>query len=888
MSSNDQSPVTTVRGGVVSRLALFARLDGAARVTVISAPPGSGKTSLLRSWIPAAGLTEQAAFVAVQGAESDPQRFWIGVADALRGTAAGSTMVRELTASPELDGWAIVERLLQDLAPLEERLRLVIDDVHQVRSEEAQRQLELLLMRAPPQLRFVLTTRRDLQLGLHRLRVERELTEMRAADLRFTLDEARALFRGAGADLPDSALRVLHERTEGWAAGLRLAALLLAGHPDPERFAAEFSGSERTVADYLLAEVLVRQREEVKRLLLRTSVLERISGDLADLLTGGSGSERILQDLERAGAFVVSLDARRTWFRYHQMFADLLQLELRRTVPEEITGLHAAAAGWYASHGYRVEAIRHAQAARDWGLAARLLSRHWFGLALDGQAATARTLLDAFPVDVVAADGELTALTAIDALERGSLEEAERWHALAAHMSESVPPDQRANFHLTLTVLRLSLARQRGDLPAVAEESDQLSAALALDPGQHGLGNELRALALISVGIAETWSIRIEDADAHLGQGIALACRTERPYLEALGLAHWAIVAQNQSLPSAAERGMRAIELARRHGWADQPIAAAAFTAFSLQMLWQGRLEEAASRLEQAERVVHQEADPVSALVLHYVGGLLELARGRDREALSAFRPAERMAKLVVANHALATKTRAFMLHAWTRLGDTQRAEQAWAKMDSQEQEAGEARVALAALRLAQGDPQAATAALVPVLDGTSHLMEPRAWMAQPLLLQAIACDALGDQAAVGRALERALDIAEPGGAVMPFLLHPAPRLLARHAGHGTAHHALISRILSLLEGRSPEGIIGLRHEPLLPHEALSTSEMRVLRYLPTNLSAREIADELSLSVFTVRTHMRHVYEKFGVHNRTDAVKGARARGLLAPASRAP
>jgi LuxR family transcriptional regulator, maltose regulon positive regulatory protein len=151
-----------------------------------------------------------------------------------------------------------------------------------------------------------------------------------------------------------------------------------------------------------------------------------------------------------------------------------------------------------------------------------------------------------------------------------------------------------------------------------------------------------------------------------------------------------------------------------------------------------------------------------------------------------------------------------------------------------------------------------------------------------------IACDALGDLAAAGHALERALDLTEPGGAVLPFLLHPAPRLLARHAGHGTAHHALISRVLSLLEGMSAEGIMGLRGEPLLPHEALSTSEIRVLRYLPTNLSAREIADELSLSVHTVRTHMRHVYEKFGVHNRTDAVEGARTRGLLAPSSRRP
>jgi ATP/maltotriose-dependent transcriptional regulator MalT len=185
------------------------------------------------------------------------------------------------------------------------------------------------------------------------------------ASLRFTLDEARALFAASGVELPESALTPLHARTEGWAAGLRLAALSLAWHPDPERFAAEFSGSERTVAEYLLAEVLERQNEEVRRLLLRTSVLERVSGELADLLTGGSNGERILQDLEDAGAFVVSLDGRRSWFRYHRLFADLLQLELRRSEPGQLPALHVAAAGWYAGHGYPAEAVRHAQAAKE-------------------------------------------------------------------------------------------------------------------------------------------------------------------------------------------------------------------------------------------------------------------------------------------------------------------------------------------------------------------------------------------------------------------------------------------------------------------------------------------------------------------------------------------
>jgi hypothetical protein len=212
---------------------------------VVSAPAGSGKTLLLRSWVGDPDLAERAAWVPVQGEERDPQRFWLSVLAALRGTAAGSKLVRPLTAAPGLDGWAVVERLLTDLGGLEDRVWLVIDDLHELRSAEALSQLELLLMRAPAGLRFVLATRHDLRLGLHRLRLAGELTEIRAADLRFTFEEARALFESAGIALSDPALGLLYERTEGWAAGLRLAALSLAGHPDPDRFAAEFAGLDQ-------------------------------------------------------------------------------------------------------------------------------------------------------------------------------------------------------------------------------------------------------------------------------------------------------------------------------------------------------------------------------------------------------------------------------------------------------------------------------------------------------------------------------------------------------------------------------------------------------------------------------------------------------------------
>ena len=864
--------------GVVSRPRLFERLGASARVTVVSAPPGSGKTVLLRSWISEAGLAERAGWVPVGLGESDPQRLWLSVLAALRQTGPGSALVKPLTAAPDLDGWAIVERLLTDLAPLEDRLWLVIDDVHELGADQALRQLELLVMRAPPQLRFVLATRHDVRLGLHRLRLEGELAEIRAPDLRFSLAEARELFDAAGVELPEPAPVLLVERTEGWAAGLRLAALWLAGHPDPARFAAEFSGSERTVAEYLLAEVLDRQREEVRRLLLRTSVLERVNGELADLLTGASGGERILHELEDANAFVTSLDTRRSWFRYHHLFADLLQLELRRTEPGEVTTLHRVAADWLAGHGYPANAVRHAQAAQDWALAARLLADHWPSLFLDGQTTTTHELVAGFPAGAAAVDAELAALAAADELAQGSLEEAERYLGLAERGSSSVPADRRGQFQVLLGVVRLLLARQRGNPEAVAEEWRRRLKDAAAQPG---LGEDLRALALISLGVTELWAAaRFEEAERHLEQGVALARRIGRPFLEFTGLAHQAAVAIYRSLARAAERSRQAIELAERHGWTDKPAAGIACMILGAVPNLQGRPEEAEPWVQRAERIIRAEADPAAGVVVHCVRGLLELARGRDADALAALQAAKRLAGLLAAPHLLITRARALLLLALVRLGDTERAEEALAGLEERERERGEVRIATAELRLAQGDPHAATAALAPLLDGSARVDPSWAFRILAFVLEASARDALGNPAAAGRALERALDLAEPDGALLWFLLHPAPGLLERHARQGTAHAALIAEILSLLAGRTPAAPPAAREPPLEP---VTDSEIRVLRYLPTNLTAPEIASELYVSRHTVKAHMRHLYAKLGTHRRADTVARARTLGLLAP-----
>ena len=878
-------------------------------MTVVSAPAGSGKTVLLRSWISEAGLEGSATWVPVGREERDPQRFWLSVLGALRETTAGSGLVRELTAAPDLDGWAVVERLLKDLAPLAEPVWLVVDDVHHLGSAEALRQLELMLMRAPPPLRFVLATRHDLRLGLHRLRLEGELAEIRAGDLRFSLAEARELFAAAGVQLSEPELARLHERTEGWAAGLRLAALSLSGHPDPGRFAAEFSGSERTVAEYLLDEVLDRQPEDVRRLLLRTSVLERVSGPLADALAGGSGGERVLQELEVANAFVASLDAGRSWFRYHHLFADLLQLELRRTAPGEVTGLHGVAAQWFSEHGFAVEAIRHAQAARDWGLAARLLAGHWSGLHLGGQAATVHAILAGFPAGAAAADAELAAVAAADELAQGSLEAAERYLEVAARGAASVPAARRGQAQVLLGIIRLLVARHRGNPPAVAEEARRLQAtAEAPEAAQPGLGEELRALALISLGSAEYGAARLEDAAAHLEQGAVLARRVGRPYLEFTGLAYQAQVELERSFARAAERGRQAVELAERHGWTDEPAAGSAYIALAGALFCQGRPDEAEPWVQRAERTVMPEAEPAVGAGICFVRGLLELARGRFTDALAACRAAERLSGHLAAPHGsyFVTSTRGLLLHALVRLGAIDRAEQILGGLRDEDRDRGETRVAEAVLRLAQDDPRAATAALAPVLDGSAPVAWPN-WRVNVFVLEAIVRDALSDRAAAWRALEHALDIAEPDRMLFPFLIYRAPGLLERHARDCAKHAALVSEILTLLlplepgpaepapdgypgpravlgSGKPPRGKQwsgGDRSPELI--EPVSRSEMRVLRYLPTNLSAPEIARELSVSVTTVRTHISHLFVKLGAHRRTEAVARARDLGMLAP-----
>ena len=332
-----------------------------------------------------------------------------------------------------------------------------------------------------------------------------------------------------------------------------------------------------------------------------------------------------------------------------------------------------------------------------------------------------------------------------------------------------------------------------------------------------GLGEELRALALVSMGVTELWAAPLGEAQRHLDQGLALARRIGRPFLELTGLAWQAIGELPRSFARTAERSRQGIELARRHGWTDETAAGVAYIALGSVLAWQGRPEEAEPWVQRAERTVRPETEPVAELAVRYLRGILELARGRDADALAAFRAAERLAGRLAAPYLLVRRTTALLLHTLVRLGDTERAEQDLASLGERDRDHGEIRIATAALRLAQDDPDAASAALAPVLDESAPVTRPT-WLVHAFMLEAIARDALGDPAA-GRAVERALNLAEPDGALAVFMLYPAPGLLERHARQRTAHAALIAEILDLLpQGRGGQGGQGVRGAAS-PHE---------------------------------------------------------------------
>ena len=812
--------------------------------------------------------------------QQDAQDFWLALLNAVRHVFDAPSGAEPPAATPDFNAPAMVSRVLSELAGAGGDVMVVIEDLHELDSPQALGQLTRLLTNLPDGVHAMLTTRHDLPLRLHQLRLAGELAEIRGADLTFTERETRELLAASGITLSEAGAALLHQRTEGWAAGLRLAALSLAGHPDPERFVADFSGTNRAVAEYLLAEMLERQPGEIQDLLLRTCLLDRVNGELADLLTGRPGSERILLELEDANAFVVSLDPERTWFRYHHLFGDLLRLELRRTLPDQVPELHRRAGRWFSEYGHVVEAIRHAQAAGDWPDAARLLADHSFSLTLDGSAQTMQALARAFPPGEEYP--ELALVHAGGDLVQGRLDEAAAHLAVAETYAGTAPPDRRHRLRVALASLQLSLARRRGNLAGVVAQVRFLAAPVTGQSDEDiALDSDLRAVALMNLGTVEAWSLALPDAERHLREGAALARQIGRPYLEVSCLAQLGFASKVHPFATTQRCCREAITLAEQHGWGTEPVIAPALVTLAGTMVWLGQFDEAERWLHRSALALQMDTGPDIRLLLHHTTAILRVSRGRHREALEEFSAAERLRSRLAGSHALASQVTGWLLATQARLGMTGEARAALAALaalDDDRAGSGEIANARTVICLADGDPDGALAAVRDVLDGTAPVIG-YVTVVEAYLLAGLACRELGDQHAANQAAERALALAEADRLVLPFAMTGSRKLLEALPRHETAHAALLADILDVLRGASPAG-----RDLLVPSrgEEISAGELKVLRYLPTNLSRPEIAAELSVSVNTVSTHIRSIYTKLQVSDRSSAVQRARELRLLA------
>jgi LuxR family maltose regulon positive regulatory protein len=585
----------TERPGVVPRPDLVRLLSEASgQLTVINAPAGWGKTTLLAEWIARADPATF-AWVSLDADDNDPTRFWTYVVHALRSIAPGLAIDTSLLERPGVSAFDIfLPTLLQGLGRLEADVTLVLDDYHLVTNADIHNAMAWLLDHLPSTLQVVIATRVEPPLPLPRLRVGGQLLEVRADQLRFSAREAAEMLNtSAGLALSAQDVAVLHERTEGWAAGLYLAALSLRGRDDSHAFIEEFAGDDRHVVDYLTAEVLEAQPAEVRTFLLRTSVLERLSGPLCDAVTGAKGSARTLRELERANLFLTPLDTRRHWYRYHQLLGDLLRHELQRSEPDLLPILHRRASAWYGAEGSTSDAIHHATAAGDLGLAANLISGHWTTFLQQGLLSTVTGWLDALPPQAVESDARLCMTRAWIAINVGRADELDGWIRAAEGSAEpgGTQPDGRA-LAAAAAMLRCIERYLHGDMTA-AVESARLALSLERDES-----SPWRSVGCPVLGVATFWTGQPTQA----GEILQDAMGRSRPAGNHLAVVHAlsglaTIHAQGGQLGEAERLAGLALALAEERGLVDH-------WATSMGRVARGQVLEQTGQLAEAEATI--------------------------------------------------------------------------------------------------------------------------------------------------------------------------------------------------------------------------------------------------------------------------------------------
>jgi LuxR family transcriptional regulator, maltose regulon positive regulatory protein len=893
--------------GFVPRPRLVQALSqGLARGRVlICAPAGFGKTSLLADWARSGG--RPVAWLGLDAGDNDPTRFWRYVVAALDQAQPG--IVERLgpllgpAAPRSFEG--LVTAVINELAaqPGRDEVLLVLDDYHLVDAGPVHESVAFLLENLPPGLLLAVSGRADPPLPLARLRARGQLAELRAAELRFTTEEAAALLSAAaGPVLHDTAVVALTARTEGWAAGLQLAALSLRGRTDAAGFVAAFSGTHRFVLDYLADEVLDGQSRQVREFLLETSVLERLSGELCDAVTGRSDSQAMLHRIERAGLFLVPLDEVRGWWRYHHLFADLLRARLEQEQPGRVRELHRAAAAWSDEHDLADDAVRHALAAGDAAWAARLVERHVETLLGRSEGATLRRWLSALPRESVRDRPRLCLAQAygaamgfqVEALE-ALLDDAERAFAVSGdepyEASAGRPVSSLANVPAGIAFLRAVLARLRGD-PALA--SDYNRQALAQ------LGEDdwlMRHLVRWNQAVADWLGGRPGPAERGLTEALAelraagqffagflamRVCYDLGQVQRAQGNLDAALATYRQALEEAGESGQTAITGPTHVGLAqvlyerDEVAAALDHATRGVTLCRQLTFTQSlATGLAVVARIRHAHGDAAAAIAAMGEAGQIELSP--QVVALLSPVPSQR-ARLLLAQ------------------GDVSAAAQ-WAKAaglspeDEPDYPREPAYLLLARVLLAQDRPGPALTLLQRVLAAAAsqgrigNIIEIQA-------LRALALAARGDHAGALGALADAVTRACPQGYVRVFADEGAPMhaVLTRLSAARKNQQALARDIDPdyldrLLRACRQAGAAPLSRRAAAPPpgmaEPLTDREVEVLRLLAAGRSNQGIAHELVVALDTVKKHVTHILGKLGAANRTEAVARARQFGLI-------
>jgi LuxR family transcriptional regulator, maltose regulon positive regulatory protein len=895
--------------GFVARPRLVQRLEeGLARgLVLVCAPAGFGKTSLLADWARRGG--RPVAWLSLDQADNDPARFWrhaVAALDRARpGIAEHVAPLLGPSAPRSLEG--LVTALVNELAahPDQGEVLLVLDDYHLVEAGQVNASLGFLLEHRPPGLRLALTSRADPPLGLARLRARGQLVELRERDLRFTTEEAAALLREAvGSDfsLPDAAVAVLATRTEGWAAGLQLAGLSLRGQPDVAGLVASFSGSHRYVLDYLAEEVLERQPDDVRGFLLETSVLERLSGPLCDAVTGRTDGQAMLERVERANLFLVPLDEVRGWWRYHQLFADLLRARLARQQPKRVPGLHRAAAAWSEANGLADDAVRHALAAGDAAWAARLAERHADALLLRGQGATVVRWLAALPAELVGSRPRLLLAQARLALLSGRaegvdelLDDAER--AFAEAGDEPFQPSTGraasllANVPATMALDRAYLAELRGD----AERALALASRALTE-----LGEDEWMLASNASGylaLAEWLGGRPAEAERLLSSTIAQWLRAGQQQLAVRGWHHLGQVQRAQGrLDAALGTYQQALEVAAPPGQPALPAAGMAQVGLAEVAYERNELDAALEDVTEGIARCRQHVyTPPLATGLATLAWIRQ-AHGDSAGALDAIDQAERVAPsrgvATLLTPVPAQRARLLLAH-----GDLAAAAR-WTQArglgaDDEPSYSHEPEyLVLARVLFAQDRPDQALT-LLGRLNAQATAQGRLGSLVEIQALRALALAASGDEAGALAVLAEALTLACPQGYVRVFADEGAPmgallgRLVTAQRTQQTAARAVpldcLARLLRAFDATRVAPHAGRGAAAAVPGlvEPLTAREVEVLGLLATGRSNQRIAEQLVVSLDTVKKHVSHVMDKLGVVNRTEAVARARELGLL-------